>query len=654
MTKSALVLSPFATWPADVGHRRRALQTTAMLKALGYRVTFLLYAFEGPWYHRFQEEDFARMAAQWDEVMVHYADRSVGMPPKTGRLHHLDEWWSESLESFLGNLFSRRGFDVFVVHNVWLSRALTLAPAGTVKVLETHDLFHRRRAILDRYGIGHDFYEIGEAAELFGIDRADIAIAIQDEDARDLLGATRARVVSLPFFDEALADQAPALMRNDYLHPGRVTFGFLGSAHTYNVHGMQAVLDALETRVAATFAPVDIALAGSVSDAVRTRLSVRRMGHVPSEADFYARCDIALAATFDGTGFKIKVGDCIALGMPSVVARHSAIGTGLAGDVVVTTPWDMADLMVRIALQRPSLSTLRAPVLTAREDLRGRVARGTALLQQAIRDARPMLAVDLSRFGPEHGALPIMSWLSAAPYLVRDAAPVLVLREDVLRLVGSALPPGVQATTREGLADLRDGLGRALVIDACGAGVRGLPLRAGDRWDADTRWNWLLGEADAAESGIAGALPVLHPDALWDPAVDAIGTAARRLRDRAALDAKMIIVGAWSGSTPKPRPLQLKDRVARVEVRDARALEGMMLELLDRTRDDRTIVWCAEHSAVTEILARLTATHGSLVGLVCGAVLGTPLRRRRGTFEEEVRRLGRTLGAAPEDAVPAA
>jgi hypothetical protein len=621
--KTALVLSPFATWPADVGHRRRTLQTTEMLRSLGYRVTFLFYAFEGAWYWRFQPRDFDRMAAQWDEVIVHHADHSVGLPPRQGRVHQLDEWWSPSLESLLVNLFARRSFDAFVVHNVWLSRALSLAPPGTVRILETHDLFHKRRAILDRFGLGHDFYEIDEASELFGIDRADIAIAIQDEDARQLLGKTRARIVSLPFYDTALEADAPGLRRTDYLHPGKVTFGFLGSAHTYNTHGMQSVLRALEPRVAATFAPVDIALAGSVSDALETRLPVRRLGRVPTEAGFYAACDIALAATFEGTGFKIKVGDLLALGMPSLVARHSAIGTGLRGEVVVDTPEDMADAMVRIALQRPPLGTLRTPVLAGRDDLKGRVAVGTANLRQTLRDLRPLLAVDLSRFGPERGALALISWLSVARHLVREAAVVLMLREDVRQLVEAVLPIGVTAAAREAFGALRESHGRAVVVDACGAGIDGLVLRRGDRWEADTRWLWLLGEEDAPEPSRSGQLPVVHPDAAWDPAVKAVQAAARKLRDRKALDADTLVFGAWPARAPAARVIRLKTRVARVEVRDAAAVEAALLELLDVHEGSREAIWCGEAGAALTVLHEVAgARKHDRLGVIDGTAIG--------------------------------
>ena len=594
--RSVLILSPFATWPADVGHRRRTLQTTALFKALGYRVTFLLYAFEGAWYWRFQAEDFDRMCAQWDEVIVHAAEHSVGLPPKAGRLHQLDEWWSAALESHLMNIFAHRSFDVFVVHNVWLSRALSLAPASTVKVIETHDLFHKRRAILDRYGIGHDFYEIDEAAELFGLDRADIAVAIQDQDARELLGKTRARVVSLPFYDEALEALAPGLHRAEYLHPGKVTFGFLGSAHTYNLKGMQAVLRALEPRIAASFAPVDIALAGTASEALETRLPVRRLGRAPTEAGFYAECDIALAPTFEGTGFKIKVGDCLALGMPTLVAAHSAIGTGLRGAAVIDTPEQMAEAMVQIALRRPPLESLRRPVLEGRDELKARVALGTRNLGQVLRDARPVLGVDLSLWGPERGALALISWLSVARHLVPQAAVVLMLREDVRRLVEPVLPLGVRAVAREAFAALRRDHGRATVVDASGTGSDGLGLRPGDRWELDGRWCWLRGEEapmEGAPSVVQGQ-PLLHPDAAWDPAVQAVQKAARRPRDRKALDAEVLVFGAWADRGKAARVLRLKRRVARVEIRDAGAVEAALLELLDAREGTRELIWCGE------------------------------------------------------------
>ena len=90
-----------------------------------------------------------------------------------------------------------------VTHNVWLSKALTLAPRGTTTVLETHDLFWKRRALLDRLGVGHDFYEPEQAGEVFGINRAQIAVAIQERDARELMPLVKSKLVTLPFYDPA-------------------------------------------------------------------------------------------------------------------------------------------------------------------------------------------------------------------------------------------------------------------------------------------------------------------------------------------------------------------------------------------------------------------------------------------------------------------
>lgn len=632
--KTALVLSPFATWPADVGHRRRTLQTTAMLKEAGYHVTFLLYAFEGGWYWRFQDRDVAEMRQQWDEVLIVHAEHSVGLPPREGRFHALDEWWSAELETQLRNLFRHRHFDLFVVHNVWLSKALSLAPRATTTVLETHDLFWKRRALLDRLGIGHDFYEPEQAAEIFGINRAQIAMTIQEKDARELLPLVSSKVVTVPFYDAAVEAGAAGPERRGYLHPDKVVFGFLGSAHTYNVSGMRAVLKALEERVARSFAPVDLVLGGTASTALETRLSCRRLGRVPTEVGFYAQCDVALAPTFEGTGFKIKVADMLALGMPSLVAAHSAIGTSLAGEMVVETPEEMADAMVRIATTRPPLGGLRAGAATAREELKRRAALGRSNAFRLLHTIKPGLVVDLSVFGPEKGILPLVSYFSLIRHLPAHAATTLVVRPDVRAIIEPFLPLGLHlADADEADAATRHHPRRVLLQVGGRRGAAIMPLREADLLVQDNRWNWLDPDAAPGPDTVGVDLPLAYPDIAWDPLVSAIRQAWRSLdhKGQAPEGVQRIVFVDWVGARGPATVARLASMVWIVDVNDTAETERALMAILAAPEEGIEVVWATSGHATLRALvmeaalSRRQKVSGLLDGCFHGSANGRGL-----------------------------
>jgi hypothetical protein len=115
-------------------------------------------------------------------------------------------------------------------------------------------------------------------------------------------------------------------------------------------------------------------------------------------------------------------------------------------------------------------------------------------------------------------------------------------------------------------------------------------------------------------------MPVLHPDATWDPAVQAVQKAARRLRDRKALDAEVLVFGAWADQGRAVRVIQLKRHLARVEIRDTQAVEAALLERLYSADKYREIIWCGEAAAALTVLQSVTGHRNipmsGLIGMV--------------------------------------
>ena len=352
---NALILSPFATHPLDAGQRKRAFQTTSLLKEWGFSITFLHFGFETRWYWGHNSEDDAVLKAQWDGDVIHfYANKKVGLPPVNGETHQLDEWWDEALGGYISNIFSKRKYDLFVVHNIWLSKAFDYAPYRCLKLLEMHDLFSQRAKEFEATGVSPEFFHCCEKDEIFGLKRADLAVAIKEEDAKWCkdreLGRTQ--VIAIPYVEQSNIHQVVVDHATNVnpLHPGKVVFGMIGSDIHFNRHAVHALIKQLDAVIRETYAPIEFVLAGSICRSVGDcPVFVKKLGFVNKVSDFYSEVDVVMVPMLHGTGVKIKSVEALNYRKPVLFTAHSAEGTGFQGRVCQTLS-EMAQWAAEIAL----------------------------------------------------------------------------------------------------------------------------------------------------------------------------------------------------------------------------------------------------------------------------------------------------------------
>ncbi|GJE28580.1 glycosyltransferase [Methylobacterium organophilum] len=508
--QNVLFITPFASHPADAGQRRRVHQMASHLKRSGYRITFVLFALEMPWYWYFDEPAYREMVEAWDEVHVYPASKQVGLPPRDGYAHGLDEWWDPGFQQFLERLADIKTYDVVMVSNVWLSKAFQIYDGLTFKILDTHDIFSARLSIAQRAGIAPEFFWTRKEEEILGWSRADLVLTVTDEEMSYFGDSSVPPTMSIPIVP-ARARSAPR--RRTYLHEDRVVFGVLSSAQIYAAEGLKRLLIELESSVADSYAPVDIVVAGKISDHVETALPVRKLGWIRSEDDFFDQVDFVLAPQFEGTGFKVKVADAMMAGMPILASEHSGIGTFLPRSLLFATPKALAGAMCRIALERPALSRFNALVTQATQALIAKRDRSEQDLVEAISVARGAFVFDLRRLtAAEH--FPIMLSYISWTRLVSASASVFVLVDNgSKRVVDRLRNRWFRIVTEEELPDFL-----AARLEAIALG----PFRVSDipRHRRDPRWDWLLG-AECAEMGKADGslayLPHLHTDVSWMP-----------------------------------------------------------------------------------------------------------------------------------------
>lgn len=575
---------------------------TRLLSRAGYRVTFLLFAFEDGWAWSHDEAAADALREEWDEVVIVHAGEQVGRPPARGSCHELDEWWDAGLEAAILNISARRCFDVVVVHNVWLSKAFDFVHPASVKVIETHDIFHKREAAFAAIGAAPSFFSIGRDAEMFGLSRADILVTIQKREAEELLAASTARVVNVPFYDADLEHDAPGARHRD---ARTVSFGMLASANPFNVHGAAALVAAVEDVVAKTYAPIELAIAGDVGCGLHSRMPIRCPGRVPNERDFYDTVDYAIAPVFAGTGFKIKTADALALGTPLLAASHAAEGTTLERGAVFATPAEMAARMAEIALSRPDPRIAQRATLRARDALRATAETGAANFLRAVARRKAVLVVDLHDACIEASALKLQSWLGMARILAARRT-LLIVPDAVRTTIESYLPPGVRACS---LAEYEAAAGRfpnRIVIDATAAGGRAVSDYRDGRWTFD--------DADCELSEPLAEFPYLHANIAWEPAAVRLRAAwlAANAQPRRAIAPGLLIFrpGRSICFATQGDPRQPSRAITYVDSDDHSAISSALMHLLVSPSGMSVVVSGSARPAVRRAALQVCAIAG--------------------------------------------
>lgn len=379
--RKALFVTPFAPTPAVEGHRKRMAATLAALHALGYRVDMLFLALEHAWLDLFDAAEFRTLRGMVDTL--HFV-RGRHPPRLETGTYGIDDWWQPEFDDYAAWLFRNVPYELVLTNYVFTSRVLLHARPASVRAIDTHDLFADRRAMLEARGLRVEFFHTDRDNEAAGIARADLALAIKDEEAAIFRDYGSAAVITLPYVEPT---QPPVAQ------PPRTPprFGYFASRNQINVRNF---LDFVA--VAAAVAPaLDIVAYGSICDALPEDGAdrFRRGGRVAEPAAFYAAVDCVIVPQEFSTGLKIKVGEALAFGRPMICHAHAFEGFGTAPHPALACP-DFAAMvgwMQRFAAEPGLPDELAAAVVAVQGRQTATVASGIAEIARFVAAARANL-----------------------------------------------------------------------------------------------------------------------------------------------------------------------------------------------------------------------------------------------------------------------
>lgn len=314
-TPRCLVITPIPTVPANQGNAVNIARLNHCIRAAGYHLHMVYSAMEGA-----DDWQVKGMGADCDglEVLPH----RVNIPPPTPCGYELDSWYDPAVGAHVAALCERQRFDIAVVHYAWMSKVLEAIGPTTRRILFTHDRFGERHALLAAAGIAPTWYSISTDDEARALDRADVVLAVQDDEAAYFRSICRSPVHVL--------GSIQALRRRPKLLPdprARLRIGYLGSANPGNVRSLESMIAAIEMQCGDPGDHIELVIAGPISTERRfARSWITAMGFVDRPEVLYQRVEVMCNPSEGGSGLKIKSVECLAAGMPLVATRDAMAG----------------------------------------------------------------------------------------------------------------------------------------------------------------------------------------------------------------------------------------------------------------------------------------------------------------------------------------
>lgn len=423
-----LVVSPTPTWPLDHGNRKRIHSVCQSLQARGAIIHFLYYPSEGDWRRHFPKHAEKKMQAQWEYYYRVTPSIALHMSAK-GDSHTIDEWWDDAVEDEVKWLCERNDFQAMIVNYSWLSKALTFAPKRCLRVLDTHDRFSGRGAMLEAHGIDKEFFHTSQKEEFKALERADIVWAIKHEEElffRKLLETYEHEEEIKPLSPYAAAQEPEEVDDYDYaatevktlLHVeeresfdfdfpnarnGYLTVGIVGAYNNINLTNTREFLTHALPFFEKHMTPVKVLLAGSMCKGLKDidHPFVEQLGRVESMDDFYTQIDIALVPMTFSTGLKIKAGEALAYGVPLIAHAHAFEG------YPVCHPWQaspsldaVAEAVVACAFDRKKVAELKTASDDAQSALKNEVNATLDHFTQTLKEHCATALIVLPKFVP--------------------------------------------------------------------------------------------------------------------------------------------------------------------------------------------------------------------------------------------------------------
>jgi glycosyltransferase involved in cell wall biosynthesis len=349
MMKKILIISPTPTHPQNAGNRSRIFNVADLLRKSGYDVHFLMTSFDFP-----DSPDLEAMSAYWKDAL-HLFKPEMYIQPVSGlnnlakkaikvtnmlkrkfrrlyyRLHYsgdafkynyfIDDYYNPYLQNYVKDLQRIYQFNIVLIEYVHLSKAFLAFDHNVLKLLDTHDILSNRYKIYLEKGLKPEWLSFFSEEESIGFNRADIVIAIQEEEKNVIRRLTNKEVVMLGHTVQILPEICNRSFNNRLV--------FVASHNSINMNSINDFIDRILPKIQKSCPDLRLILAGSiirVKDKIRKAAGVEFLGEVADISIAYESADIVINPLRFGTGLKIKSIEALSFGKPMVSFKAGMAG----------------------------------------------------------------------------------------------------------------------------------------------------------------------------------------------------------------------------------------------------------------------------------------------------------------------------------------
>lgn len=233
----------------------------------------------------------------------------------------IKKWFaSDRLINATKSLYSEYQPVAVMVEYIFTSPCLKVIPKGTLKIIDTHDMFSRRKEQVVKHGID-DLLSISRREERRYLLNADLILAIQSHEAKmfqQLVPELDVITVGIDF------DIIPKPDKSEVV-PGRILI--IGSDNPLNIHGLKEFYSYAWPEIKSKLPGATLCIAGKLANGLKTNdQQVFLMGWVKDLSEEYEKAAVVVNPTVAGTGLKIKSAEALCYGKALISTPNGVEG----------------------------------------------------------------------------------------------------------------------------------------------------------------------------------------------------------------------------------------------------------------------------------------------------------------------------------------
>jgi glycosyltransferase involved in cell wall biosynthesis len=237
-----------------------------------------------------------------------------------GETHSKEGFASDRLLALVSKLARAHAPRAIIVEYIFLVPTFGVIPPHTLKIVDTIDVFSRKKEQVLAYDIA-DSFACSVEEERSALLRADVIVAIQSREASLLKELVPEREVILAGVDFDVVSES----WDDAVIPDSIVV--VASDNALNVHGLDAFLGECWPLIKQAHSKATLHVVGKVGDVCYVEdPAIRYSGWIDDLDLVYREASVVINPTVAGTGLKIKSVQALAHGKPLVAWPNGVEG----------------------------------------------------------------------------------------------------------------------------------------------------------------------------------------------------------------------------------------------------------------------------------------------------------------------------------------